>query len=68
MSELDNQMNNLVIAGMDVAEIYSPPRISKRASEVGLKGGWSLDLTTKDSDGKAWDFSSQRYEDEQFIE
>eukprot|EP00973_Karenia_brevis_P080971 11232062-Karenia_brevis.AAC.1 len=42
---------------MDVAEIYSPPRVVKHASEFGLEGGWSLDLTTCDTDGEPWDFS-----------
>ena len=40
----------------DVSEIYSPPRMAKAASALGLKGGWSLDLTTTDDDGNAWDF------------
>lgn len=44
--------------GIDVAEIYSPPRATKRAEQWGLKGGWGLDLTAKDNDGKPWDFSS----------
>ena len=40
-----------------VSEVYSPPRIAKMAKEMGLKSGWSLDLTTEDADGKAWDFN-----------
>eukprot|EP00973_Karenia_brevis_P016285 2230067-Karenia_brevis.AAC.1 len=31
---------------MDVAEIYSPPRVVDCAKEFNLEGGWSLDLTT----------------------
>ena len=53
------QMMKLVAEGIDVAEIYSPPRVTLRAKQWGLKLGWSLDLTTKDSDGKAWDFSKK---------
>ena len=51
--EMQLQMMKLVAEEIDVAEIYSPPRVTKRAEQWGLKGGWSLDLTTKDSDGKA---------------
>ena len=47
----------LVAEEIDVAEIYSPPRVTKRAEQWGLRGGWSLDLTTRDSDGKKWGFS-----------
>ncbi len=55
-SELNAEMLNLVTSGMDVAEIYSPPRIACKATEMGLRGGWSLDLTTTDVDGNRWDF------------
>ena len=57
--ELNMQMLQTVAQGMDVAEIYSPPRIAKRAEAWGLRGGWSLDLTEKDHDGKAWDLSKK---------
>ena len=43
----------------DVAEIYSPPRMAEAAAALGLKSGWSLDLTTCDQDGEPWDFSSK---------
>ena len=42
----------------EVSEIYSPPRMAEAAAAIGLKGGWSLDLTTVDDDGKCWDFSN----------
>jgi hypothetical protein len=41
----------------DVAEVYSPPRVTKVAAEFGLVPGWSLDLTTVDRHGVAWDFT-----------
>ena len=41
-----------------MAETHSPLRATKRAEAWGLKGGWGLDLPTKDSDGKPWNFSS----------
>ena len=28
------------------------------AREMGLRAGWSFDLTTTDDDGRAWDFNS----------
>ena len=50
-------MMHMMIAAMDVAEFYSPPRVATMASRMGLRVGWSLDLTTKDTDGRAWDFN-----------
>ena len=40
----------LKILSIDVAEVYSPPRVAIEASKFGLKPGWSMDLTT------GWDF------------
>ena len=46
--------------GTDVAEMYSPPRITKMAHKLGLRDGWALDLTEVDpDDGKAWDFNDE---------
>ncbi len=43
---------------VDVAEVYSPPRITKMAEGMGLKAGWALDLTTTDPEDNApWDFT-----------
>ena len=43
---------------MDVAEVYSPPRMATAARRHGLRGGWSLDITVDDPfDGKPWDLS-----------
>ena len=39
-----------------VSEIYSPPRIASKAPGAGLLQGDSMDLSTKDPDGKSWDF------------
>ena len=55
--ELRIQMFKLMAEDIDVVEIYSPPRIVERATEMGSEGGWSLDLTTKDSMGRKWDLS-----------
>ena len=41
-----------------MAEVYSPPRVAKMAKRLGMKAGWSLDLTGIDeSDNEQWDFS-----------
>ena len=42
--------------GADVAEVYSPPRACAEAKKLGLRAGWSLDLTTSDEQGVPWDF------------
>ena len=49
-----------ISSGLDskgaVCEIYSPPRVVPVAGAAGLPMGWSLDLTTEDSQGRPWDF------------
>ena len=43
-----------------VTEVYSPPRLTKVASEYGLRPESALDLTTVDEvDGVAWDFNQE---------
>ena len=42
---------------VDVAEIYSPPRMAAMASRLGYTPGFSMDLTTLDEDGRPLDFS-----------
>lgn len=42
----------------DVSEVFSPPRVTKLAGEVGLKGGYSLDKEYEDPvTRKKWDFT-----------
>ena len=44
--------------GLDCGDVYSPPRITKMASEMGMRPAWALDLTVTDSeDGMPWDFN-----------
>ena len=43
-------------AGAGIGEVYSPPRIAPVGARRGLGPGWSLDLTTKDEQGRPWDF------------
>ena len=49
-----------------VSEIYSPPRVAaaiRLLPELRLIPGFSLDLTTADSDGCLWDFDSKMMRD-----
>ena len=56
-NRLNMTMMKMLINEIEVAEVSSPPRVAQMARRMGLKAGWSLDLTTCDSDGKAWDFN-----------
>ncbi len=48
----------------DVAEVYSPPRMTTMASRMGLKAAWALDLTQVDPvDGQMWDLSVKSIQD-----
>ena len=53
---LDNALTNAISTNIDVAEIYSPPRVATMAGQMGFAAGWSLDLTTVDENGRFWDF------------
>lgn len=48
---------NAVHEDIDIAEVYSAPRAAKACEKFGLKVGWSLDICTKDEDGRPWDFT-----------
>jgi len=41
----------------DVAEMYSAPRVTAEAKDMGLRPGFAMDLTTVDEEGNPWDFS-----------
>ena len=56
--QLDQVMLQMFIANMDIAESHSPPRVTQMARSMGLRAGWSVDLTTTDPDGQAWDFNN----------
>ena len=40
-----------------IAEIYSPPRITALLPDQGLYPGVAMDLTTNDEEGRPWDFN-----------
>ena len=56
-TQFDQAMRKILLEHMDVAEVYSPPRIAEMAGRMGLRPGWSLDLTTCDEQGRQWDFN-----------
>ena len=45
-----------LLAKIEVAEVYSPPRVTQMAESLGLRAGWALDLTTTDERGRPWNF------------
>ena len=53
--QLSHTMVKNLIAKMEVAEVYSPPGVTRMAERMGLRVGWALDLTTCDEDGRRWD-------------
>ena len=42
--EVMEQVRSMLGCSYDLAEVYSPPRVSKRATSMGMKGGFSLDF------------------------
>ena len=54
---LNELMLNMVVEQMQVSEVYSPPRVVAMANKMGFRGGWGLDFTTQDEDGRPWDFN-----------
>ena len=58
LNELEEKYALLLQLGsVGVAEVYSPPRVTAKASSFGIRPGFALDLTVLDEDGEAWDFS-----------
>eukprot|EP00973_Karenia_brevis_P053051 7375893-Karenia_brevis.AAC.1 len=59
LNMLDKQMLRDLkqLFSVDVAEVFSPKRVTEFARDYGLSPGWSLDLTTYDENGKPWDFT-----------
>ena len=49
--ELHDAAHRMSILGIDISEIYSPPRIVALAEQYRLRPGFSLDLTTHDAEG-----------------
>lgn len=53
-NQLDRIMTEIMLTQVDVAELYSPQRVTAVAKAMGLKAGWGLNITTRDTDGRAW--------------
>ena len=54
-------MNDMVINAINsqIAEVYSPPRISAMAKKFGLEPGFALDILINDENGKPWNFDDE---------
>ena len=46
---------------MDVAEVFSPPRLTQRAREFGPRAGFVVDLSTERRRGEHWELSLQSH-------
>ena len=57
-NQLDATMLKMLIGKIEMAEVYSPPRVTEVARKMGLRAGWSLDITICDKDGRNWDFNN----------
>ena len=44
-AQLNAIMTKMLRSRMDVAEVYSPPRVAAMAARMGLRQGWSFNLT-----------------------
>ena len=50
---------------VDVAEVHSPPRITKMVRQLGMNGEIALDLTTTDENVEPWDLSKSKMREKQ---
>ena len=48
------------LTAVDVAEVFSPPRFTKRAANFGLKPGFAADLTEWMDEYEKWNFDEAR--------
>ena len=55
LEEETEVMKAIRLMSVDVAEMYSPPRVTAMGKEMGLKVGEAMDLTT------GWDFTLERH-------
>ena len=54
---LNGAVMHLMLKDMDVAEVYSPPRVVEVTKAMGLRGCWSLGFIIRDENGRAWGFN-----------
>ncbi len=49
----------------DICEVFSPPRVCVVATDHGLRGGWSIDVSTRDPiTGKCYDLRNPKEQKE----
>ena len=46
-------------SGTDIGEVFSPPRMTRMAEELGLSTAFALGLTETDAQGRKWDISGR---------
>lgn len=56
-AQLEQTVAKMIIANVQMANVYSCPRVTRVAREIGIRVGWSFDLAIHDADGKDWDFN-----------
>ena len=56
--QLDITMMSMLFDKMEMVEVCGPPSVAEMVRKMGLKVGWSLDMTTHGFDGKRWDFNN----------
>ena len=57
LRELHDVSRSMQIRGVDVSEIYSPPRVTAMAMKLGLIPGTAFDIQVNDENGHPWDFT-----------
>ena len=50
--------------GIRVFDIFSPPRTSDAAEQMGCRSGWAVDRRAPREDGEAWDLTCPRHQEE----
>ena len=61
--KLPQTMFKHLLAKMEMAAVHSPSRAINMARRMGLRAGWALAITTKDDDGREWDFNQLEMRD-----
>ena len=56
-AKLDAVMMQMLINKIEVADVYSPPRLSEMARRMQLKVGWGVNITAVDHDSGALGFN-----------
>lgn len=57
-NQFGRTMTRMMLAHMGVAEFYSFASVTTMAKAMALNAGWSFDLITQDTGGRAWGFNN----------